>query len=119
MKAYLTFCLKVYLQAFFLQSLTQVPEDEAAEECHLQAHTQPWKSAQDDPKLARSLLMQDDDAGFAYILTGGFAAANNTGVKRQLAERRWKHQWREQQVHHSRAAAAAWFAWRAKIFVNV
>ena len=45
------------------------------DECHLQAHTQPWKSACDDPKLARSLLMQDDDAGFAYILTGGFAAA--------------------------------------------
>ena len=52
-----------------------VPEDEDAAVCHLQAHTQPWKSAQDDPKLARSLLMQDVEAGFAYILTGGFAEA--------------------------------------------
>ena len=52
-----------------------VPEDEDADVGHLQAHTQPWKSAQDDPKLARSLLMQDVEAGFAYILPGGFAAA--------------------------------------------
>ena len=52
-----------------------VPEDEDAAVCHLQAHTQPWKSAQDDPKLARSLLMQDVEAVFAYILTGGFAEA--------------------------------------------
>ena len=35
------------------------PEDEDADVGHLQAHTQPWRSAQDDPKLARSLLMQD------------------------------------------------------------
>ena len=41
-----------------------VPGDEDADECHLQAHTQPSKSAQDDPKLARSLLMQDVDSFF-------------------------------------------------------
>ncbi|CAK9018421.1 Protein lap1 [Durusdinium trenchii] len=34
----------------------------------LQVHTSPWKSARENLQLARSLMMQDVEAGFAYIL---------------------------------------------------
>ena len=45
---------------------------------HLQAHRQPWRSAQDDPKLARSLLMQDVEAGFGQ---GVLQRPSNAGVE--------------------------------------
>ena len=55
-----------------------VPEDEDADVGHLQAHRQPWRSAQDDPKLARSLLMQDVEAGFGQ---GVLQRPSNAGVE--------------------------------------
>ena len=41
----------------------------------LQVHTSPWKSARENLQLARSLMMQDVEAGFAYILAGGIEEA--------------------------------------------
>ena len=38
--------------------------------CDLLVHSSPWKSAADNVPLARSLMMQDVEAGFAYVLCG-------------------------------------------------
>ena len=44
-------------------------------DCELLVHSSPWKSAADNVPLARSLMMQDVEAGFAYILPGGIDEA--------------------------------------------
>ena len=45
----------------------------------LLVHTSPWKSAGENLQLARSLMMQDVEAGFAYILAGGIEEAKRNG----------------------------------------
>ena len=50
--------------------------EESQSQIELITHEKPWSSAQKDPVLARSLLMQDVDAGFAYILKNGFDEAS-------------------------------------------
>lgn len=45
--------------------------------CDLLIHAGPWQSALDDKSLTKALLTQDVEAGHAFIVEGGEAAARS------------------------------------------